>query len=60
MYGDVEAHELDECLIIPEAKECGQVGGVVLRGVDGGKFTLAINVAVNATGNVRQLGNPRV
>ena len=57
--GEVEAEELDESLVVPKAEKGCKVVGVVFRGVDGGKFTLAEDVAVNATGDVGEFSNPR-
>ena len=56
--GDVETHELNEGLVVTEAEEGGQVGGVVLVEVNGGDLALAKDIAVDATGNVRELGDP--
>ena len=57
MDGDVETHQLDEAGLVAEAKEVGQVPGVVLGGVDGRELATTVGVAVDATGNVRQLRN---
>ena len=57
MDGDVETHQLDEAGLVAEAKEVGQVPGVVLGGIDSGDFALTIDVAVDTTSNVGELGN---
>ncbi len=58
MNSDVQTEQFGEGFIVTEAKEVGQVGRVVLGRVDGRKFALAKHVAVNATGNIRKLGDP--
>ena len=55
---DVETEELNEGRVFAEAEESGQVGGVVLIEVDGGELALAVDIAVDTTGDVRELGNP--
>jgi hypothetical protein len=55
--GDVETHEFDEGGVFAEAEEGGQVGRVVLGGIDGGKLAGAKDVAVDAAGNVGQLSD---
>ena len=57
MDGDVETHQLDEGGLVTEAEKVGQVPGVVLGGVDGGKLATAVGVAVNAARYIWQLGN---
>ena len=56
--GDVETEKLDELFLYSETKNVGQVPGVVLGGIDSGDFALTINVAVDTTSNVGELGNP--
>jgi hypothetical protein len=56
--GDVETEELNEGWVLAEAEESSQVGRVVLVEVDGGELALAVDIAVDTTGNVRELGNP--
>lgn len=56
--GDVETEELNEGRVLAEAEESGQVGGVVLVKVDGGELALSVDIAVDAAGNVGELGNP--
>jgi hypothetical protein len=57
--GDVEAEELDKGGFIGEAKERREVVGVVLGRVDCGQLARAKDVAVDASRNVGQLGDPR-
>jgi hypothetical protein len=54
---DVEAEELNERLVVAVAEERGEVGRVVLAGVDSRDLALAVNVTEDAAGNVRELGN---
>ena len=55
MDGDVEAHELDKGGVLAKAEEGGEVVGVVLLEVDRRELTLAVDVAVDAAGDVGQL-----
>ena len=59
MDGDVETHELNERLVVAEAKEGREVVRVVLVGVDRGELALPVNVAVDATSDVGKLGNAK-
>jgi hypothetical protein len=56
--GNVESEELNKAFIVTEAKEGSKIVGVILSDIDGWQFTGAENIAVNATGNVRKLGDP--
>ena len=58
MDRQVETHEFDESLVITKAKESRQVVRIILLEVDRRELAIAENVAVNATSNVRELGDP--
>lgn len=58
MDGDVKTEELDKVALFSKAKNVCQVPGVILGSVDGGNLALTVDVAVNTTGNVGELGNP--
>lgn len=57
MDGDVEAEKFHKGLVVAKAEECSEVGRVVLGLVDGRKLALTKDVAVDATSNIRELGN---
>jgi len=56
--GDVETEKLDEAGVFAKAKESGQVVRVIFGRVNSGKLSATENVAIDATGNVRELRNP--
>jgi hypothetical protein len=49
---DVEPHQFNKGFVITEAEEGCQIVGVVLCGIDGGKFAFAEDITVNAASNV--------
>ena len=55
--GDVETHELNELGLVGKAKEVRKVVRVVLVSVDRGELSAAVDVAVDTTSNVGELGN---
>ncbi len=55
--GDVQSHQFNEFLVITETEQSRQVGRVILVLVDGGEFTITVNVPEDSTGNVGQLGD---
>lgn len=57
MNSDIKAHEFDECLVITETEEVGQVVGVVFGRINSRKLALPIEIAVDATRNARKLGD---
>lgn len=57
MNGDVESEKFDESGVLAETEEIGKIPGVVLGCIDGRKLATAINIAVNATGNIGKLGD---
>lgn len=57
MDSDIETHEFYKCLVITEAQEVGQIVRVVFSHIDSRKLSLAVEVAVDATGNIGKLGN---
>jgi hypothetical protein len=54
---DVETEELDKGLVVTEAEEGCEVGGVVLAVIDGRELSVSEHVAVYATCDIRELGN---
>ena len=56
--GDVEAEKLNECWLIGEAKERCKVVGVVFGRVNCWQLARTKDVAVDASGDVWQLGDP--
>lgn len=60
MDGNIQTHELDEGLVIAEAKQCGKIVGVVFGRVDGREFALTKNIAVDPSRNIGKLGNPTI
>ena len=59
MDSDVQAHEINEGLVITKAKQRGKIVGVIFSRVDCGKLSLTKDVAVNSSRNVGELGDPR-
>lgn len=55
--GQVQTHQLNEVAVAAEAELVGQVEGVILVLLDGGNLAILEDVAVDAGGNVGQLGN---
>lgn len=55
--GQVETHELNEVLVLSEAKLVGKVEGVVLVLLGGRDLAILVDVAVDAGGNVGELAN---
>ena len=55
--GQVETHELDEVLVLGEAKLVGKVVGVVLVLLGGRDLAVLVDVAVDAGGNVGELAD---
>lgn len=55
--GEVEAHQLDEVLVVAKAKLVGKVERVVLVLLNGGDLAALEDVLVDARGNVGQFGN---
>ena len=58
MDSNVESKQLDEGIVLAEAEKSCQVPRIILVGVDGRKLATAIDVAVDATSDAWQLGNP--
>jgi hypothetical protein len=56
--GDVESEQFNKTFVLTEPEEGCKIVRVILCGIDGWKFTLAKDIAVDTTGDVRQLGNP--
>lgn len=59
MDGDVETEKFDKGLVVTEAEEGCEVGGVVLVAVDGRELSVTEYVAVYAACNVGELGNAK-
>ena len=57
MDSDVKAEQFDETMAVGKAKEIREVPRVIFRGVDGWKFTIAKDIVVNTTSNVRQFSD---
>jgi hypothetical protein len=55
--GDVQPHQLDKLLVVTETEQGGQVGRVVLVGVNGGHLAVTVDVSEDSSGNVGELGN---
>lgn len=56
--GDVKTEEFDKVALFSKAKDVGQIPRIILGGVDGRDLALTVDVAVDTTGNVGELGNP--
>ena len=52
MEGQVQTQKFDKAMVVAESQECGEIMGVILRGVDGWQFTLTENVAVDTASNI--------
>ena len=55
--GEVEAHQLNEVLVLGESELVGQVEGVVLVLLDGSDLAVLVDVAVDLGRKSRELGN---
>lgn len=55
--GQVETHQLNEIVVVAEAKLVGQVEGVVLILLDGGELAVLEDIAIDLRSNGGQLGN---
>ena len=55
--GQVETHQLNEVIVVAEAKLVGQVEGVVLVLLDRSDLAILENIAVDLRSNGGQLGN---
>lgn len=55
--GQVETHQLNEIVVVAVAKLVGQVEGVILILLDGGKLAILENIAIDLRSNGGQLGN---
>lgn len=58
MNSDIETEKFNKGGIVTETKEGRQVVRVILGSVYGREFSLAENVTVDTTSNVREFGNP--
>jgi len=54
---DVEPKEVNESGVLREAQEVGQVPGVILVQFNSRELALTVDVTVDATSNVRKLGD---
>jgi hypothetical protein len=54
---DVVTEELNESGVLAEAKKVGEIPGVIFGNIDGGKLATTVYIAVDATGNVGELGD---
>ena len=57
MDGDVETEKVDKSRVLAKAKEIGQVPRIIFGRVNGGEFASAVDVAIDATGDVGKFGN---
>lgn len=57
---DVQTKQFDKALVVTKSEESGKIVRVILVGIDGRKLALAKGVVVNSTGNVGELGNPKI
>lgn len=55
--GQVQAHQLDEVLVAPEAELVGQVESIVLVLLDSGNLAILEDIAVDAGGDGGELGD---
>ena len=53
MDGDVESEQLNKTFVVTEPEEGRQVVRIILCDIDGWEFTLAEDIAVDTTCNVR-------
>ena len=58
MDGNVEPHELDKCLIVSKAEQCGEIVRVVFLQVNWWELSTTIDIAVYAARDAWQLRNP--
>lgn len=58
MDSQVKTHKLDKALVVTKAEEGRQVVRVVFLKINSRELAIAENVAVDATSNVWELGNP--
>jgi len=57
--GDIQAHEVNEGLVIAKAKQRGKIVGVIFGRVDGRELSLTKDVAVDSSRNIGEFGDPR-
>lgn len=57
---DVQTKQFDKALVVTKSEESCKIVRVILVGIDGRKLALAKGVVVNSTGNVGELGNPKI
>ena len=55
---DIETKELNKIFLLSEAEEVGKIPGIVLVWIDSWELATSVNIAVDATGNIWQFGNP--
>ena len=60
MDGDIQAHEVNEGLIITEAKQRCKIVGVIFGRVDGRELSLTEDVTVDSSCDIGELGDPKV
>jgi hypothetical protein len=60
MNSDVKPHELNKASVITKAEQCGEIVRVILLCINRRKLASAIDIAVNAARDVRQLRDTRV
>lgn len=53
MNSNIESKQLNKSLVVSETKERRKIPGVILISVDSGEFSLAIDIAIDTTSNVR-------
>jgi hypothetical protein len=54
---DVQPQELNKRLVVAKAEKVGKIVRIILGRIDSREFAFAIDIAVDATGDVGKLGN---
>ena len=60
MNGNVKPHELNKASVVTKAQQCGEIVGVILLCVNRRELASAIDIAVDAARDVRQLRDASV
>jgi hypothetical protein len=60
MDGDIQAHEINEGIVVTKAKQRSKVVGVVFRRVDGRELPLAKDVTIDSSRNIGELSDAGV
>lgn len=58
MDSDIQAHEVNEGLVVAKAKQGRKIMGVIFGRVNGRELSLTEDIAVNSPCDVGELGDP--